>query len=283
MRRQNPILQALSDPTKNFLAFFFIGVLLFNLFSNEVSDLFRDTFSPWLKATLHIPLKLETFRLAIVSVLMGITLFVIYFTNLANWFRQALAKVGITDAIVPDKAKVRPLTETCRGLVVIMSPKETDTPAEIAIRHHWNQGVSPCLKYCWIICTEESADYARLLQQRLTDEQIGEHLRLFYGNFNEIPDPTHPNQTLSLTVGAGALHDPDRILNLVNGIYAHAESLDLSEEDMIVDITGGTKPLGIGAFLACTRPERRLEYITLVNQEPQLVEIRVAYRLKPMR
>ncbi|MGF1523341.1 MAG: hypothetical protein ACFBSF_13580 [Leptolyngbyaceae cyanobacterium] len=281
MPKRSPILQALSDPTKNFLAFFFIGVLLFGLFSNEVTVFFQESFSPWLQKRLNIPLKPETFRLLVVSVPMGIILLAIYFTDLANWVRRSLARFGIADAIVPDTAKVTPLAETCRGLVVIMSPKE-DSPAEFAIRHHWNKGQEPHLEYCWIICTPESAEFARRLEQQLIEECIGEHITFYHGSCS-VEDPIQPVQKLSLTVGHEAIHDPDYVLHLVNGVYAHAESLGLSEADIIVDITGGTKPLGVGAFLACARPERRLEYITTTGESRQLLEIRVAYRLKPIR
>lgn len=283
-RRRNTLLQALSDPTKNFLSFFFVSVLLFNLFSNEFTGLFQDTISPWLQKTLNIPLKPETFRLLVVSLLMGITLFVIYFTDLANWIRRSLAKLGIADAVVPDIAKVSDLTKTCRGLVVIMSLKNNGkTPAEIAIRHHRQHFEPPSLEYCWMICTADSAAAARQLEQKFIDDRIAEHMVFYHSDYQKIPDPIHPHQTLSLTVNDDDIHDPDVILHLVNGIYAHAESLGVAEADMIVDITGGTKPLGIGAFLACVRPERRLEYITLKNGISKLVELRVAYRLRPMK
>lgn len=281
MPKRSLILQALSDPTKNFLAFFFIGVLLFGLFSNEVTVLFQESFSPWLQTRFNIPLKPETFRLLVVSAPMGMTLLAIYFTDLANWVRRSLARLGIADAIVPDTAKVTPLTETCQGLVVIMSPKE-DSPAEFAIRHHWNNGHEPHLEHCWIVCTPESADFARRLEQQLIEERIGENIAFYYGGY-AVEDPIHPSQKLSLTIKHEAIHDPDHVLHVVNGIYTHAESLGLSEADIIVDITGGTKPLGVGAFLACTRPERRLEYITTVDESRQLLEIQVAYRLKTIR
>ncbi|MEO1096112.1 MAG: CRISPR-associated protein, partial [Cyanobacteria bacterium J06638_28] len=114
------------------------------------------------------------------------------------------------------------------------------------------------------------------------EERIGENITFYYGRY-AVEDPVHPSNKLSLTVDHEAIHDPDYILHLVNAIYRHGESLGLSETDMIVDITGGTKPLGVGAFLACARPERRLEYITTVNGDRQLLEIRVAYRLKAIR
>ena len=37
MPRPNPILDALTNPAKNFLAFFVVGVLLFNVLSDGLS------------------------------------------------------------------------------------------------------------------------------------------------------------------------------------------------------------------------------------------------------
>jgi hypothetical protein len=277
MSRRNPILQALSDPTKNFLSFFIIGVVLLNLFSSGVSDLFWENLGPWLQRNLNIQSQ-AIFRFWVLFGLLLITLLLIYGTNLTEWVRRGLTKIGLADAVVPDTAKVTPLTDTCRGLVVIMSTRD-DSPAEFAIRHHWNQGNLPHLEYCWIICTAESVDYARRLEQRLSADGIGERLTLFYGEY-QIANPQQGDQSFRLKVGPETINDPDYVLHLVNAIYAHAESLGVPEPDLIVDITGGTKPLGVGAFLACTRPERRLEYITTQEESRQIVEIRVAYRLK---
>jgi len=44
MPRPNPILDALTNPAKNFLAFFVVGVLLFNVLSDGLSVLFGDSF-----------------------------------------------------------------------------------------------------------------------------------------------------------------------------------------------------------------------------------------------
>lgn len=286
MTRRNPILQALSDPTKNFLSFFLMTVLLIDLISSGISELFWQNFAPWLQNYLNIQQE-STFQLLTLGVLIGIALLLIYFTKLADWLRWILTKVGLTETIVPDTAKVIELTETCRGLVVIMSPKD-DSPAEVAIRHHWNDSkASPQrLEYCWIICTPDSIDYARGLKKKLVDEGIEEHLHLYLGD-SKVLDPMAPGKKLSLKIDRNDIHDPDHIMRLVNGIYAHAESLGISEEEIIVDFTGGTKPLGVGAFLACARPKRRLEYITLEGeaprQRPKILEIKVAYRLETLR
>lgn len=68
MSRRNPILQALSDPTKNFLSFFFIGVLLVNIFSNGVSDLFWDNLGSWIQDNLNIP-NIVVFRVLMLGLL----------------------------------------------------------------------------------------------------------------------------------------------------------------------------------------------------------------------
>ena len=279
MPRPNPILDALTNPAKNFLAFFVVGVLLFNVFSDGLSALFWDSFGGWLKGTTGIqnPVALRGLVLLVLS---GIMLLVIYATNLTDGLRWVLTKLRLVDAVVPRDAKVVPLTDICRGLVAIMSTND-HSPAEVAIRYHWNNGQPPHLAFCWLITTPDALPYARKLHQRLVDEGIAERLTLFYGDY-AIPDLANPSQPLTLTANQAAAHDPDSILHLVNSIYAHAQSLDLAETDLIVDFTGGTKPLGVGAFLACTRPGRRLQYIAS-REQPELLEIKIDYQLKPVK
>ncbi|OKH11428.1 hypothetical protein [[Limnothrix rosea] IAM M-220] len=277
MRRRNKILQILNDPTKNFLAFFFFTVILLNILSNGVSNFFWENLSPILQQYFKIEHP-TVFQLLALSTLLGITLLIIYFTSFAGWIRQKLAGSGLLGSVEPERVYVQELTECYRGLVVIMSPKE-DSPAEIAIRHHWNNGSFPRLEHCWIICTEESVPFARRLEQKLVQEGISEHLMFYYGDF------VLPNQERSLNVNMAEMHNPDYILNLVNGIYVHAEFLGLSEEELIIDFTGGTKPLGVGAFLACVNPECHAEYIAQQGESrtSTILEITVAYRIKAVR
>ena len=285
MSRRNPILEAITDPGKNFIAFFFIGVLLFNIFSDGISSLFWTTFGGWLQRRVGIQDQavLQTWILLGLALLILLT---IYFTNLAAAVRSLMRRLHLIDTAIPEDARVRPLTETCRGLVAIMSVSD-DPPAEFAIRHHWNGGEHPCLEHCWLITTTSSLDYARKLHQRLisdptlVNEGMAERVDFHFGDCS-IPDIPQAGQSLSLTVEDETAQDPDAILHLVNNIYAHAEHLGLQENEVIVDFTGGTKPLGIGAVLACTSPERRLEYIA-GRDNPQLLEITVDYRLQSTR
>lgn len=279
MPRRNSVLEAVSDPGKNFLAFFFIGILLFNTFSDGISTLFWQSFGPWLQQQLGIRNEIGL-RIGILLVLSVLILLAIYATDLTGAVRRLLRRLRLIDTIVPDDAKVEPLMDTCRGLVAIMSVSD-DSPAEVAIRHHWNKGQTPGLEYCWLITTRSSLEHARKLNQKLVEEGIAERVRMYYGEY-QLADVANPERRLTLNVEDEAAQDPDTILHLVNSIYADAQRRGLDETEMIVDFTGGTKPLGVGAFLACTSPGRRLEYITS-RQDPQLLEIKIDYRLKPAK
>lgn len=279
MPRRNPILEAVTDPGKNFLAFFFIGLMLFNVFSDGISIVFWSTFGGWLQRQLGLrdQAMLQAWILLALALLI---LLVIYATNITGAVRSLLRRLRLIDAIVPDDARVVPLTDTCRGLVAIMSLSD-DSPAEVAIRHHWNAGQLPHLEHCWLITTPSSIDYARRLHQRLIEQGMGERMAFYYGDYAIAT--THDNQaSQTLNVSDEAANDPDVILHLVNSIYAHAQRLGLEESDLIVDFTGGTKPLGVGAFLACTSPGRRLEYIAS-RDDQRLLEIKIDYRLKTVK
>lgn len=276
--KRSAILEAINDPTKNFLATFLVSTLLFSLISDGVSSLFWGNFSDWLQHQLGIASKSQLQG----YVLLGLVLFVlilIYGTNLTQRLKGLFLKLGLMGTSVPDQASVVPMTRTAPGLIVLMSTK-TDSPAELAIRHHWNQEQSPHLRHCWLICTESSLPYAVDLKRKLLAEGIDEHqLQLHYGSY-ALTDPTQPG--LTLTISDRAADDPNTTLSLINAIFADGESLGLRETDIVVDFTGGTKPMGAGSVLACASPDRRLEYFAQTDP-PQLVEIEVSYKVKPIK
>ena len=118
------------------------------------------------------------------------------------------------------------------------------------------------------------------MKQRLLESDIDENqLHLYYGSY-ELNNPNQPG--LTLTVNDRAANDPDTVLRLVNAIFVDARSKGLDESDLLVDFTGGTKPMGIGAVLACTAPTRHLEYLTQTNP-PHLVKVQVSYKIKPVK
>jgi hypothetical protein len=273
MARPNPILTAITNPAKNFLAFFAVGVLLFDVFSTGIANLFWENLGGWLQTLTGIqdPARLQLLMLLALG---GLMLVVIYSTNLTEGVRWLFTKLRLVNAMVPQEARVVPLTDTCRGLVAIMGLGD-NSAAEVALRHHWQGGTAKGLGYCWLITTAESLPFARRLHQKLIDEGIADQVQLFYSNHRRSEGEPAPR----LHLEAAETHDPDRVLELVNAIYDHAEGLGLGVNEMIVDFTGGTKPMGVGAFLACTRPGRRLEYIA-PGEPPQLVEIKIDYEIK---
>lgn len=277
--KRNPIVVLITDPTKNFLLFFFVGVLLFAIIANGVADLAWAVFDHW--ATARFALHPDLLRLIAVSVLCGLTLGLIYITNFSRWLRRALGRLPMLGIQVPSHTRVAPLQRTFVGLITPMSPR-SDSPAEAAIRHHWQQGQGK-LSHCWLICTERSIDSARELVKRLTDEGVTERVTVHYGQGHGVTalesDRAERSKPLSLLVSEGQLDDPVYIQTLVDGIYAQAEQVyGLGEDQIIADYTGATKGMTAGILLACATPRRHLQYLSQVSQ--QWMAIRVAYRVK---
>lgn len=272
------LIESISDPTKNFLAFFLIGTLLFTIVSDGVSELFWQRLSPWVVR--HWQLDELVFRalvtLALVIMLLGLT----YFTNIARWLRSRLLWLSPFAFKEVPEANVKPLSQTYQGLIVAMSPRD-NSPAEAAIRHHWHQGKPPHLQHCWLICTEKSLPFANTLVSRLAEAGITQQLKLYYGTYS-LPDAHQPEQSLSLLVPEALVDDPNYIQRLVDAIYEDAISqAGLSEPEIIADYTGATKGMTAGILLACTRPERPLQYISQIDPG-QIMAVNVSYRLKPL-
>lgn len=271
--KRNPIVEILADPTKFFLANFVLGTLIFTIVSDGISALFWNAIDaqaqaqPWMSEAL--------FKVAVSVGLVLLVLGVIYFTNFTRWVGTQLTALGLLAE--PVTANVTPLTATYPGLIVIMSPKLTDSLAEVAIRHHLQHNR---LKYCWIICTRDSWEPARQMVDRLRQEGA-QSVRFYYGS-DPIEDVELRERSLSLLVPDELIDDPNHIRNLVEGIYADADRNGLSEADVIADYTGGTKGMTAGLLLACTKPERSLQYISQVHY-PQIMAVQIAYRLKQGR
>ncbi|MFE4108587.1 CRISPR-associated protein [Almyronema epifaneia] len=275
---RNRIIEAISDPTKNFIAFFLVGTLVFTIVSDGVSTLFWQRLSPWMverwgmdQATFDLWLTL-----ALMLVLLGLT----YFTNLTRWLRSRLPFLAIKEI---QQVNVKPLERTYRGLIVAMSPSHA-SPAKVAIEFHWQQEEARQLKHCWILCTEKSMPYADQLASELALKGVTQILKLHYGNY-EMADPEHPGERLSLLIPDELVDDPNYIQRLVNAIYADAAEFSepLADAEVIADYTGGTKGITAGILLACSRPERPLQYISQLHQPPRIMAVDVSYEMKPIK
>ncbi|AFZ22164.1 CRISPR-associated protein [Allocoleopsis franciscana] len=275
--KQNRIVELITDPTKNFLSSFVVGTLLFTVISDGLSALFWETFGDWLQTQLGI--EKAILQAAITTILILLILVVIYATNFPQWLKPLIAKFPIFGIKVPDDTNVVPLTTTFPGLITAMSLRE-DSPAQRVIEHHWNQGQKPHLKHCWLICTNQSLPYAQKMIKKLTDTGMTQTVEFHYGNY-ELEDLEHPGQKLNLLVPDDVVDDPNYIRRLVNCIYADAKHQGLEESQLIADYTGATKSMTVGIVLACTAPERQLQYISQIT-DPQMMQVKISYKLKPL-
>lgn len=277
--KRNKTLEFVSDPTKNFLTFFIVSILLFTLIADGVSLLFWEVFGDWLQTRSGI--EKGWLRAGVIFTLVALLLLLIYATDFSRWIRRWLVKLAPLGVRQPERVGVAELTARFPGLIVVMSLK-LDSPAEVAIRHHWN-GNHSGLKHCWIICTEKSLPFAQEMEKRFIDEGMTQFVEFYYGNYIlEDIESEKPEQQLSLLVPDALLDDPDYIRKLVNCIYADAERKGLNEADIIADYTGGTKGTTAGILLACAVPERELQYISQV-QSPALQAINISYKIRPVR
>lgn len=279
-KKPNHILNAIGKPTESFLIFLLVGFLI-NLLGTGLSNLFWIDYLKYLQTELP---NLEPLHLRLwATLILFIVLFVIiFFLDLPGLIRSLLVKVGLVN-IASNTTTQSIQEQPCAGLVVIMSAgldrtsgQPKTNPAENAIREHL-QLPDSILQHCWIITTDSSLQNARYLKDRLSADESTQHLRLYYDQ--PIPNPDDADHPLHLKISNSQAKDPDETLKLVNGIYLDAQSHDLDESDLIVDITGGMKPQSTGAFLAASRPDRRIEYLTQEHPS-QVIEIKVNYQLR---
>lgn len=275
---RNPILEVLKDSKKSFLANFVIGTLVFTIVSDGLSELFWQWIEGWAKTQPWISESL--FQLYVRVSLVLLLLAVIYFTSITDWITVRVRGwlVGLGLLAETKTANVEPLTRTYPGLIVLMSSKPVESPAEAAILHHLQtEDNNNKLKYCWIVCTNRTWEFARQMVDRLKVSGA-EGVRFYYGS-DPIEDVETGDKSLSLLIPDDKIDDPNHVRKLVEGIYAIANQKSLNETDLIADYTGGTKGMTAGLLLACTKPERSLQYISQVNY-PQIMAVQIAYKLK---
>jgi len=130
-----------------------------------------------------------------------------------------------------------------RGLILLVSPGKLDVPLS-AVRHHKAR-----LERCWLLATSKSLPAA----QQLKD--------VIYQNWPaiQVHDPVEllvDPESLASTWGA------------VERIYSRlAPAAGLAENEIVADITGGQKPMTAGMTLACSSPNRKLQYMKTIRDE----------------
>lgn len=123
------------------------------------------------------------------------------------------------------------------GLILMISPGNLEL-ARSAFDHHL-----PELQHCWLVSTPASLSTTAELEKvwRGASPQVQVHS------------------------GQEYLVQPEEIehsYTLVERIYSQEAPLyNLVEEDVLGDVTGGTKPMTAGMALACASPGRNMQYI----------------------
>lgn len=286
--QRNPILEAIADPTKNFLAFLLIGIFGLGIVSGGISNLLLETLGDWLQNNLGINKIL--FQLAVVGLISLLILFAIYFTGFTRHVRSLLRRNEF------QVANVIPLTGTFTGLITIPSLGRPGkiTPAEIAVRHHWRQGRGK-LRYCWLICTPDALEATRAFLAKLQQDCIDErfHCEIYDQTNRPLPPITQVGTSLHIrliVLDPRYIHDPNHIRQLLDELYDEAnQQTGLTAPEIVADYTGGTKSMTAGMVLACTEPNRPLQY--LVSQygskgeivDSQLMQVILSYRIRAVR
>jgi hypothetical protein len=280
MAKRPWIIDAIESPEEHPFIFIFVITLALGVIGNGLSNLILDNLCTWLEGQSKIAKFI--WQLGTVS---SLTLFfAINITNISAVWQRYFGRR------TPYQTKVLPLTstDTAKGLITFMS-LGAEPPAKTAILHHWQNGHGN-LEHCWLICGgDESLKKAQELVDLLVSQ--GFPPRIFnYGKQYEYPNDEDPQHPLSLVIDLNLANDPSYIYRLIEAIYTSAknEPFSLTENDIIIDYTGGIKSMTAGAILAGASPKRRLQYIVsnYQNNQPtdsRVMEIDISYQIKPSK
>jgi CRISPR-associated protein (Cas_Cas02710) len=269
-------LAAFTDPTKNFLLFFFCGLILLPIITNGISELFWSSLVDLMESQFGVNKYIV--RMGTIGLIVALIFLLIYGTNFAYWLGNRVD--NFFHPIREVEPNVSKLQETLRGLIVFGSNRESNTPAERAINYHWQNG-SGKLQHCWVICTEASLPFVEAMVHRL--ENNG-RVQFHYGHYSELKDDS--GNSLSLMVPEDRLDDPNYIQDLVNAIYRDAGVKGLQESEVIADYTGGTKSMTAGMVLACVDPSRQLQYYSqqgLPTDKDPPMKVSISYAIAPKK
>lgn len=122
-----------------------------------------------------------------------------------------------------------------RGLILLISKHKAAAPT--IIQYHCGT-----LTHCWLIATSQSAEIAAELAADFADEGIEFYFGAPHYQVNDDD--------------AASTH---RLVKHILTVDAPAQGL--SKVDLIADITGGSKPMTAGLFLACVSEQTPVEYV----------------------
>ena len=287
MKKGSRFLENVNDPGQSWVMYFFVGVLGLGVLGNGVANLLLEDLAEWIAGLVDWPKVI--IQLGLLLLIASLILYGIYRTS-RNERLQALLS-----ARVQSQTNVVPLVDTYCGLITIASKSAADkrTPAEEAIHFHWKQGKGN-LRYCWVICTQDALpdNLKRLSAIATTSIHSATPITL-------LDDPDTPLQPLKdvgkvvqiqiVCIDWPSAQDPNFVKHLVDRIYQKASVLSIKPRDIIADYTGGIKSTSAGVILACSTPERQLQYTSgRYDSEGNLqgseaMQVKLSYQLKLAR
>lgn len=277
-------LEKVNDPSQSWVMYFLVGVLGLGVLGNGVANLVLEDLAGVLARSLNIPKILIQ-----IGLLLAIATLIIYgvIRAQANERLQALLS-----ARVQSQTNVVPLKETYVGLIAIASKPTPgqETPAEAAFHFHWQQGQGK-LRYCWVICTQDvlAANLARLRAIATRSVQSATPLKILEDPDAALQPAREAGRTVQvqpIVIDRPSAQDPNYVKNLVDRIYRQAQALSIEPQSIIADYTGGVKSTSAGVILACSTPERHLQYASIRRddagnlQASEIMEVKLSYQLK---
>ena len=159
--------------------------------------------------------------------------------------------------------------ESCKGLVVLVSPGKGSESAAKAIEYH-----QATLARAWLVHSDTSREAATALLERLS-----QRVEFSQGTFC----PLH--------LSDAEFDNPGLVQELIERKVFEQLPEGIGESEVVVDITGGMKGTSAGAFLAGLPQGRRLEYVSPAATDTrgrgtrpgQPIEIGIDYKLKRVR
>lgn len=222
LEKPKSLAQVLFEPRAETIVGFVAGLLLVGLLTNLLYQVLLG----------DIPHRQGLMTVLVVS---GLLLAVAY-GSYRRWLRKArrLAFILEEHTLTPPQR---------RGLVWILTPSGTQHTL-VAIRHHYGDGTElNHLRHCWLIQQRANANVTK--ERFILEEQLraaGIKLELHTVNVEEL--------SVEATYNA-----------LVQIVEEKIASEGLSSGQVVVDITGGTKPMTAGLIFGALSTDTLLEYV----------------------
>ena len=156
-----------------------------------------------------------------------ITLLIFLFLTITSWIWLRTRRPGVVE--IPPEQQASP----CAGLVLLISPPK-GTSEEHAISYHLDRQT---LRHCWLLASAHARPKAEALALDLSTNGVQSYI-----------------VDLSSETQARVVYDAVK-----QALQQAREVLTLPS--VIVDITGGTKPMTAGAALACLVDGAQMEYM----------------------